>query len=91
VPGLGYMPDLKSTKLIYLKGLLFAVMLAVSAALLLAESCTWKTAFLVAILIWSSARLYYFMFYVIEKYTDPAFKFAGIFSFVQYLFRKRRS
>ena len=84
------MADLKSHKLIYLKGLLFLVMLAVSAAMLLSECCTWKTAFLVAILIWSSARLYYFMFYVIEKYTDPAFKFAGIVSFLQYLLHRRR-
>jgi hypothetical protein len=85
------MADLKSTKLIYLKGLLFLAMLVVSAAMLLAECPAWKTAFLIAILIWSSARLYYFMFYVIEKYVDPGFKFAGVFSFLQYLLRNRRS
>ncbi len=85
------MRDLKNSKLIYLKGLLFLVMLVVSAALLLARSLSWQTAFLLAILIWSSARLYYFMFYVIEKYTDPSFRFSGIFSFLQYLLRKRRS
>ena len=83
------MRDLKDSKIIYLKGLLFAVMLVVSAALLLAQNRSWKTAFLLAILVWSSARLYYFMFYVIEKYTDPSFRFAGVFSFLRYLFRRR--
>jgi hypothetical protein len=84
------MRDLKDARLMYLKGLLFLVMLVVSAALLLSECCAWKTAFLLAILIWSSARLYYFMFYVIEKYVDPGYKFAGVFSFLRYLLRRRR-
>jgi hypothetical protein len=35
--------------------------------------------------------LYYFMFYVIEKYVDPKYKFAGIYSFLKYIVRKDRS
>jgi hypothetical protein len=30
------------------------------------------------------------MFYVIEKYVDSSYKFAGIISFVQYLVRDRK-
>jgi len=40
---------------------------------------------LLAAIIWSAARLYYFMFYVIEKYVDPGYRFAGVFACVRYL------
>ncbi len=82
------MGDLKSAKWIYLKGALFGVILAVSAVLLILESTKWSTVILVLLLIWSAARCYYFMFYVIEKYVDPTHKFSGIFSFVRYLCKR---
>ena len=81
--------DLKSARLIYLKGLLFLVTGLLSLAALLLESPTLRTAFLLAVAVWSFCRLYYFMFYVIEKYVDPSFKFAGLYSFVMYLLRRR--
>ena len=40
---------------------------------------------------WASARLYYFMFYVIEKYVDGEYKFSGVFSFLKYVLSRRRS
>jgi hypothetical protein len=80
--------DLKSAKLIYLKGFLFLVTSLLSAAALLLDSPTLRTAFLLLIAVWSFCRLYYFMFYVIEKYVDPAYKFAGLYSFLLYLLRK---
>ena len=43
---------------------------------------------LLCLVIWSFCRLYYFAFYVIEKYTDPAYRFAGLWSFFQYLMRR---
>ena len=46
--------------------------------------------FLLMVAIWAFARLYYFMFYVIEHYVDPSYKFAGIWSFLQYLARRRK-
>jgi len=81
--------DLQSAKLIYLKGFLFLVTGMLSVAALLLDSPTLRTAFLLAIAIWSFCRLYYFLFYVIEKYVDPGFKFAGLYSFLLYLLRKR--
>ena len=75
------MKDLKDSRLMYLKGVLFAVVLAVSAVLILIDNFGWRTAVLLCLVVWSSARLYYFMFYVIEKYVDPGYKFSGIFSF----------
>ena len=85
------MKDLKDSRLMYLKGVLFAVVLAVSAGLILIDSFGWRTVVLLCLVVWSSARLYYFMFYVIEKYVDPDYKFSGIFSFIKYLLRKKNN
>ncbi len=82
--------DLKNPKWMYLKAALFLVAGTACAAGIFAQSPTARTAFLLAIGIWSFCRLYYFMFYVVEKYADPAFKFAGIGPFLMYLFRRRR-
>jgi hypothetical protein len=79
------MGDLKDTKLIYLKGLLFFAILIVSVALILIESFSWKCAALLCLVVWSAARFYYFLFYVIEKYVDPTYKFSGILSFILYI------
>jgi hypothetical protein len=82
--------DLKNPKLIYLKGFLFLVTGTLSAASILIENSTVQTAFLLAIAIWSFCRLYYFMFYVIEKYVDDNYRFAGISSFILYLISRRK-
>lgn len=82
------MSDLKTPKLIYFKGFLFLLILTVCGSLIIAECPTWKTGFLLTLVIWSSARFYYFMFYVIEKYVDDEFKFSGIGSFLCYLITK---
>jgi hypothetical protein len=44
---------------------------------------------MLAIAIWSFCRAYYFAFYVIQHYTDPQFRFAGLLSFAQYLLTRR--
>ena len=72
----------------YLKAALFLVIGMVSAGLILAESWQPKTALLLALTIWSFCRAYYFAFYVIERYIDPNFKFAGVFSVLSYLLQK---
>jgi hypothetical protein len=84
------MGDLQSPKLIYLKGFLFLVGIGLTSAMLLMESPTIRTTLLVAILIWSSARFYYFVFYVIGRYVDPSYRFAGLGAFAQYLWQKRK-
>ncbi len=83
------MGDLKDPRWIYLKGGLFLLILITSVALILVESFSWRRALLLGLVVWSSARLYYFMFYVIEKYVDSRFKFAGITAFVLYLIRRK--
>lgn len=76
---------------IYLKGFLFLVILLLSAILLLFDGSIAMRLALIWMLSWSSARLYYFMFYVIEKYVDPTYRFSGIFSFIQYLLKRSKS
>lgn len=83
------MADLKSAKLMHLKAALFLVIGFVSAGLLFAQSPTAQTALLLALLVWSFSRAYYFAFYVIEHYIDPRFKFAGLWDAARYLARKR--
>jgi hypothetical protein len=75
---------------IKIKAALFFVLGVGAAALLLIESPKLQTAGLLAVAVWSFCRLYYFLFYVIEKYVDPGFKFAGIGGALWYLIRRRR-
>ena len=82
--------DLTSAKLIYLKATLFLVIGLLSVSALLLDNFSLRTAFLLLLTIWSFCRLYYFFFYVIEKYVDPTYKFAGLHSFVIYAWQQRR-
>lgn len=81
--------DLKSAKAMYWKAGLFLVAGIACAVGLLVQSPDLRTAFLLAVMVWSFCRLYYFLFYVIERYIDPSFRFDGIFSALRYLFKKR--
>lgn len=81
--------ELKSTKLIYLKAFLFLLILVIACTFILLETQNFYIAILLLLIIWSSARLYYFMFYVIEKYIDPQYKFSGIGSFLKYWLSRR--
>jgi hypothetical protein len=83
------MKDLTNPFWIKLKGLLFLFLGGVTAILIFLDDPTWKTAGLLALVIWSFCRFYYFAFYVIEKYVDPGYKFSGLFDFAKYLLRRR--
>ena len=85
------MADIRSPRLLYFKVVLFLFLGVLSAGLLLAEHASWKFAALLALSIWSFARAYYFVFYVIQHYIDPEFKFSGLWAFAQYLLRQRRT
>jgi hypothetical protein len=82
--------DLTSAKWIYIKGFLFLLVGVMAAIGLLIAMPTLQTAALLATTVWAFCRFYYFMFYVIEKYVDGNYRFAGISSFVRYLLRNRR-
>lgn len=69
----------------YGKAGLFLLSGVACAVGLLVQSPDLRTAFLIGVMIWSFCRLYYFLFYVIEKYIDPSFRFDGIVSALRYL------
>lgn len=85
----GLWGDLKSAKLMYLKAVLFLLAGIAASVGILAESPSLRTALLLGIAMWSFCRLYYFAFYVIEKYIDPSYRFAGLSSLLLYLLRER--
>jgi hypothetical protein len=85
------MRDLTNPKLLYLKGALFLATGVLAATLLLLEHPTLRVAMLLALSVWCFARAYYFAFYVIERYVDPGYRFAGLTSLARYLLRRRRA
>ena len=79
-----------SKKWIYLKGGLFLIILIMSAGLILIALPSWRIGGLLLLTIWASARLYYFMFYVIEHYVDESFRFSSIYDFIKYCFKLKK-
>jgi hypothetical protein len=77
------MNDIKSKKLIVIKGLLFISIAAVSAIVIAIYCPRIEVIALLLILIWASARSYYFLFYVLEKYVDPKFKYSSIIDLIK--------
>ncbi len=84
------MRDITRPGLIYFKGFLFVLTGTLASILLWLEHPTPKVALLLALAIWCFARAYYFAFYVIEKYVDSSYRFAGIWSFVCYQWKNWR-
>ena len=83
------MADLTNPRLIYFKGFLFLFAGLLASLILILETPRLKTALLLALAVWCFARFYYFAFYVIEHYVDPGYRFAGLWSFVRYLVRRK--
>ncbi len=79
------MRDLESRRAIYTKAALFLLVGAGAATLVVLQSPTMKTGFLLAIAVWSFCRFYYFAFYVIDHYVDDSFRFSGLWLFARYL------
>ncbi|HTH48170.1 MAG TPA: hypothetical protein VMB21_11705 [Candidatus Limnocylindria bacterium] len=84
------MKDLTDARWIKFKGLLFLVLGGMSSGVLLMEHPDLKTALLLALAVWCFCRAYYFAFYVIEHYVDPAFRFSGLWSFARYMMTCRQ-
>jgi hypothetical protein len=83
------MQDLSNAKWMYLKAALLLLILLCSGGLLLSDMPTWRTGALLALVVWASARLYYFMFYVIERYIDSSYRFSGVVSALSHLLGRR--
>jgi hypothetical protein len=84
------MRDLKNPAAMWLKAALLLVIGITASVLLILEIGTLKGALLLALSIWAFCRIYYFAFYVVEKYIDPGFRFSGLISVLSYLVTKKR-
>lgn len=82
--------DLTSRRAIFLKGWLFLGLGLFAGGCLLALHPGFLESALLAVALWAFCRWYYFAFYVVERYVDPSFRFAGLGSFVRYLWKMRR-
>ena len=83
------MRDLNSHRSMKIKAALFAAIGLVSGCLLWISIPTFKSLVLLVLCIWAFCRLYYFAFYVIERYIDPGFRFSGVLDAVRYLLSSR--
>jgi hypothetical protein len=76
-----------SPRWIWIKAILFLlILLGASALVIFTDERLQRLLYLLCV-IWSSARLYYFLFYVMEKYVD---RFSGLGNLVRYLFRQKK-
>ena len=83
------MKDLTDPRWIKFKGAMFLFQGLVASGLLIADHAELKVLLLLGIAVWSFCRFYYFAFYVIERYVDPAYRFSGLWSFARYCFMRR--
>ncbi len=84
------MTDIESKPLIVLKGCLFFAIVGLSAFAIWWQLPTFTTAALLAVLVWSAARSYYFLFHVLEKYVDPGLRWSGTIDLVRAIRRRNR-
>ena len=83
------MRDLTSGKWMAVKAILFVAIGIFAGGMLIADSPTLKTAALLCLTVWAFARAYYFVFYVIEKYVEPGFRFSGLGAAATYFVMRR--
>jgi len=83
------MGDLRDPRLLYLKGALMLVVGLLAGGLVVARLPDWPSVCLLLLAIWGFCRAYYFVFYVIQHYVDPGYRFAGLTDFLGYLVRRR--
>jgi hypothetical protein len=83
------MRDLTSKRWIVAKGVLFLGLAAATGALVLMEAPSLRVAALLAILVWSSCRFYYFLFYVLQRYVDSNLRYAGLTAMLVRIWRRR--
>lgn len=83
------MTDITSKKVIVLKGILFFFILIGSSAVILIKQPTLMAVLALCVLIWASARFYYFLFYVLERYVDPSLRYSGLLALLSALLQRR--
>ncbi|MEI7577435.1 MAG: hypothetical protein WCK51_11115 [Armatimonadota bacterium] len=85
-----HLGDIKSARMIHVKGWLFLLLAAIAVAGLLVPEFRWQNLALICIAIWAACRWYYYLFYVIEHYVDSTFRFASVSDALRYLLRRSK-
>ena len=83
------MTDITSKKVIVLKGILFLFIMIGSSTVIVIKHPTLVAVLALCALIWASARFYYFLFYVLERYVDPGLRYSGLLALLSALLRHR--
>lgn len=81
--------DLKNPVALRIKGLSFALIGLMSAAILIWQLADWSLILMLFICIWAWCRFYYFLFYVLEHYAGSKRPYAGLFDALTSIFRKK--
>lgn len=84
-----HLGDIKSARLIHLKGWLFLLSCGIAVTGLLVPAFSWERLALIGIALWAACRWYYYLFYVIENYVDSDFKFASVTEAIRYLLKQK--
>ncbi len=84
------MAEIRNPRLLCAKAALFVLLGLSAATLILIDSPNLRTASLLGVTVWAFARAYYFAFYVLQRYVDPTYRFAGLLSLAAYVLRRRR-
>lgn len=84
------MSDLTSRFWIIAKGVMFAVIVAMSGVGIIFHDDPWYELVLLLICLWAACRFYYFLFYVLERYVGVEGRYAGIMDLCQRLLRSAR-
>lgn len=85
-----HMRDLTDHRLMYLKAALLVIAGGGAAVILFLRDPSLTTVVLITVTVWAFARAYYFAFYVIERYIDPAFRFSGLGSLARFVIARGR-
>ena len=83
--------DIKSPRVLKLKGFLFAVIGLIATGMLIARDLHWQTIVLCLLMIWAWCRFYYFLFYVLENYAGGNRPYAGIVDALRGIFERDRA
>lgn len=78
-------------RLICIKGACFLLLIAITFTGIILDTLAWRRAIHAIILVWSSARFYYFLFYVLERYVDPTLNYSGLGDMARKILAKSRN
>lgn len=85
------MADVKSPRVIWIKGILFLFLGLLASVLLVLQAHNATVALLHGLAVWAFCRSYYFAFYVIQHYVDSDYRFSGLLSFLRYTLFNRKT